>query len=178
MHCHNCGKEINSKAVICIHCGVSTENNAEANNCVEDAGFFKRLVAYLIDNVLLGAIGLLLGFILGGIFIITMLNTNSTVMVIEASLILLAYCIGLGTTWLYHTLMESSKWQATLGKMLLGVKVVDKNNNRISFARANGRFFAKILSAIILLIGYIMAGFTDRKQALHDKIAQTYVVNK
>ena len=60
--------------------------------------------------------------------------------------------------------------------MALGLKVSDLKGNRISFARASGRHFAKIVSGMILLIGYIMAGFTNRKQALHDMIAETLVL--
>ena len=71
--------------------------------------------------------------------------------------------------------MESSSRQATVGKMALGLKVTDLEGRRISFARASGRHFAKYISGMILLIGYIMAGFTERKQALHDMIAGTLV---
>ncbi|MDX6593454.1 MAG: hypothetical protein QOJ13_2650 [Gaiellales bacterium] len=67
---------------------------------------------------------------------------------------------------------------ATLGRRALGIKVTDVEGNRITFARATGRYFAKILSALTLLIGYIMAAFTARKQALHDLIAGTLVVNR
>jgi uncharacterized RDD family membrane protein YckC len=72
--------------------------------------------------------------------------------------------------------MTSSSKQGTLGKMVFRLRVTDLNGARISFARATGRFFAKILSGMILNIGYIMAGFTERKQALHDMIAGTLVV--
>ena len=77
--------------------------------------------------------------------------------------------------WLYFALMESSTRQATLGKMALDMKVTDDEGNRISFGRATGRYFAKILSALILLIGFIMVAFTDRKRGLHDMIAGTLV---
>lgn len=77
--------------------------------------------------------------------------------------------------WLYEALMTSSTWQATVGKKILNLKVTDEAGNRISFARATGRHFAKYLSAMILFIGYIMAAFTDRKRALHDSIAGTLV---
>jgi uncharacterized RDD family membrane protein YckC len=60
--------------------------------------------------------------------------------------------------------------------MALGLKVIDLYGNRISFARATGRHFAKYISGVILGIGYIMAGFTERKQALHDMIAGTLVI--
>jgi uncharacterized RDD family membrane protein YckC len=77
--------------------------------------------------------------------------------------------------WLYEALMESSSYQATLGKMIFGMKVTDLYGNRISFARATGRHFAKILSGMILCIGFIMVAFTERKQGLHDMIAGTLV---
>jgi uncharacterized RDD family membrane protein YckC len=72
--------------------------------------------------------------------------------------------------------MNSSEKQATYGKMAMGIKVTDLEGRRISFWRGLGREFAKFLSAIILMIGYIMAAFTERKQALHDIIAGTLVV--
>jgi len=80
--------------------------------------------------------------------------------------------------WLYFSLMESSAWQATLGKKALGLTVTDLEGRRISFGRATGRYFAKIISSLILFIGYIMAGFTEKKQALHDLIAGTLVLRK
>ncbi|MGG4554491.1 MULTISPECIES: RDD family protein [Paenibacillus] len=79
--------------------------------------------------------------------------------------------------WLYFTMMESSKYQATLGKIMLGVVVVDDRDERISWGKANARFWSKLISSI-LGIGYFMAIFTEYKQGLHDKIADTYVVNK
>ncbi len=81
----------------------------------------------------------------------------------------------IAASWLYEAVMESSSYQATLGKMILGMKVSDLYGNRISFARATGRHFAKILSAMILCIGFIMVGLTERKQGLHDLVAGTLV---
>jgi uncharacterized RDD family membrane protein YckC len=78
----------------------------------------------------------------------------------------------------YFTLLESSRLQATFGKLLMGIKVVDLSGKRISFAGATGRFFAKILSGQVLLIGYFMAAFSERKQTLHDLLAGTLVVTK
>lgn len=80
--------------------------------------------------------------------------------------------------WIYYALMESSGWQATLGKKVLGLKVTDLAGNRISFARASGRFFGKILSGMLLLVGFMMAGFTERKQALHDILAGCLVLRQ
>lgn len=77
--------------------------------------------------------------------------------------------------WIYEALMLSSQYQATLGKMIFGMKVTDLAGNRISFGRATGRHFAKILSGLVLCIGYIMVGITERKQGLHDILAGTLV---
>src|SRR5690606_10177125 len=80
--------------------------------------------------------------------------------------------------WLYFASFESSTKQATPGKMALGIIVTDYEGERISFGKALGRKFAKILSTITLGIGYIMAAFTEQKQALHDMVAGTLVVQK
>jgi uncharacterized RDD family membrane protein YckC len=84
--------------------------------------------------------------------------------------------MGIVINWLYYALLESSFKQATLGKMALGLKVTDMEGKRISFGQATGRYFAKILSGLILCIGYLMAAFTEKKQALHDIIVGTLVV--
>ena len=91
---------------------------------------------------------------------------------------LLSLMITVLAMWLYNALMESSSKQATLGKIALGIVVVDLSGKRISFARATGRFFSKFLISSILMIGYILAAFTEKKQALHDIIAGTLVVNR
>jgi uncharacterized RDD family membrane protein YckC len=81
--------------------------------------------------------------------------------------------------WLYYASMESSAYQGTLGKMALGLIVTDMQGRRISFGRASGRFFAKLLTGLIpFFVGYIMAGFTEKKQALHDIIASCLVLKK
>jgi hypothetical protein len=84
--------------------------------------------------------------------------------------------LGLVVGWLYFALQESSTAQATLGKRALGIKVTDANGRRIGFGRATGRFFGKILSGLVFAIGFMLAGWTERKQALHDFLAGTLVV--
>lgn len=84
--------------------------------------------------------------------------------------------IGGIATWLYHALFESSCWQGTPGKKMLGIYVADMRGSRISFGRATIRFFAKLFSAFILYIGFVMALFTQHKQALHDIVAGTLVL--
>jgi uncharacterized RDD family membrane protein YckC len=76
----------------------------------------------------------------------------------------------------YYSLLESSSWQGTLGKKLLGMRVTDLNGNRISFGRATGRYFGKILSGMICFIGFVMVAFTEKRQGLHDMLAGTLVV--
>jgi len=80
-------------------------------------------------------------------------------------------------SWLYFAMMESSERQGTFGKAMVNLRVMDANGNRLSFAHASGRFFSKIITGMVPFgIGYIMAGFTQKKQALHDFIAGTVVV--
>ncbi|MDA2913784.1 RDD family protein [Acidobacteriia bacterium AH_259_A11_L15] len=90
----------------------------------------------------------------------------------------LGYLIGFAGYLLYFAFMESSSWQATLGKKALSLMVTDSDGNRLSFGRALGRNLAKIVSSLTLLIGYLMAGFTQKKQALHDMIAGCLVVKR
>ena len=85
---------------------------------------------------------------------------------------------GIVAAWLYYALFESSKLQATPGKLALKLKVTDMKGKRIGFGQATGRFFAKIISAIILLFGFFMIGWTEKKQGLHDIIASTLVMKK
>ncbi len=136
------------------------------------AGFWRRLVAFIIDAIILNIVFYILAAIFGLPYGMTgpAARTAGTFSGFNLVTIIIV--------WLYYALMESSEKQATLGKMALSIKVTDLAGNRISFGRATGRYFAKIISAVILLIGFIMAGFTEKKQALHDMIAQCLVVKK
>jgi len=81
--------------------------------------------------------------------------------------------------WLYYAFSESSSWQATLGKKMLNLTVTDTDGQPISFARASGRYFSRFITSLIpLAIGYILAGFTEKKQAIHDMIASCLVLRK
>ena len=119
------------------------------------AGFWERVGATLIDFVIL---------IVGQVLIVYLLPQT------------LASLINLVITWLYYALLESGESQATIGKRAVGLKVTDMNGGRISFGQATGRHFGKFLSGIILLIGYLMMLWDDKKQTLHDKMAGTLVV--
>ena len=96
----------------------------------------------------------------------------------EDFFVILYYILAFALSWLYFTIMESSKLQATLGKKICNLVVTDISGNRITFLRANARFWSKFISGAILCIGYIMAAFTEKHQALHDMVADTLVVKK
>jgi uncharacterized RDD family membrane protein YckC/Tfp pilus assembly major pilin PilA len=132
------------------------------------AGFWRRLAACLIDGVILILIVVVIS-------VVTALGRSSAESMTANLIISLSCWIGV---WVYYALLHSSKWQATPGKLALGVKVTSTGGERIGFGRATGRYFASILSGLILYIGYLMAGFTERKQALHDIIAGTLVVSR
>jgi uncharacterized RDD family membrane protein YckC len=137
-------------------------------------GFWIRVVAAIIDGIILRVAVSPIRMIFGGL---GLAGTKSGVPHIGLAFVgggvtLIALVFG---SWLYEAFMESSSYQATLGKMIFGMKVTDLSGNRISFERATGRHFAKWLSGMILGIGYIMVGFTDRKQGLHDLLAGTLV---
>jgi uncharacterized RDD family membrane protein YckC len=84
--------------------------------------------------------------------------------------------LSLVLSWLYYASLESGTAQATFGKRAMGLKVVTSGGHRISFGQATGRYFGKILSALILLIGYLVMIWDEKKQTLHDKMANTLVV--
>ena len=142
---------------------------------VRYGGFWIRFLAVIIDGIIVQIVVTPLSFVIGGMsgFVGTMGGMPHAGQGILGFLIGLV--IGVFGAWLYEALMESSSRQATLGKMAFGMKVTDLNGNRISFGRATARHFAKYLSGLILGIGYIMAGFSERKQALHDVLAGTLV---
>jgi uncharacterized RDD family membrane protein YckC len=151
------------------------------------AGFWLRFVAYIIDGFVVAT-----GFITIIIVLAMVTGIGSAVSGIHSgedigqalavmgiTFIFFAVLLGILGGWLYFAMMESSVWQATLGKKALGLEVTDLIGRRISFARASGRHFGKIITNLIpLFIGYILAGFTEKKQAVHDMIAGCLVLRK
>ena len=132
-------------------------------------GFWKRTAAYLVDSILVTVLTLA---VIVAAYFLSGSDTASTGFSIAAQ----------GSSWLiswlYWAGMESGRAQATFGKQALGMKVTDLEGNRIGFGRATGRFFGKIISSILLGIGFLMCGWTAKKQGLHDMMASTLVVNK
>ncbi|BCN93891.1 hypothetical protein THMIRHAM_16760 [Thiomicrorhabdus immobilis] len=139
-------------------------------------GFWKRVAAYIIDWLILMLLSFVLMIIMGVFLAFKGLDPEDETAMLGVSL--MGNLITLMLTWFYYAGMESSSKQGTFGKSLLGMKVTDLNGGRISFLRASARYFSKILSALLLFIGFIMVAFTEKKQGLHDMIAATLVVNK
>jgi len=152
------------------------------------AGFWLRFVAYVIDALMCG---LVIGFMIVVIAAIVGVGTfrqagghfdDSDNPFLAPAVIMLIFGLAfvlICAIWLYYALLESSVHQGTLGKMALGLIVTDMQGRRVTFGRASGRFFAKLITGLIpFWIGYIMAGFTQKKQALHDLIASCLVLKK
>jgi len=173
-YCQECGASSKPNQKICLGCGFELLNQGTKKNTTEYAGFWRRFAAYFIDTIILTIISLPL--ILADILLIEYQFQMDLMLYILISLLTLI--LSAVIYWLYKALMESSSKQATFGKMAMGIIVTDTNGKRISFANATGRHFASYISAFILFIGYIMAAFTKRKQALHDIMAGTYVIKR
>ena len=132
------------------------------------AGFWIRAGAYAVDTLVVMVL-LLPFFLIWGFQGVSEFRTPGQVFFQEALIPTLLY-------WVYFALMESSKLQATLGKRAFGLKVVGIGGERIGFGRATGRYFAKIVSGLLLMAGYLMVAFTEKKQGLHDMMASTFVL--
>lgn len=204
--CEDCGTKLPAGTKVCPSCGLNFEAQGEweervdpgigevfplppeearsgkaeavpesADSYARPAGFWLRFGAIFLDGILINvgtyaltaAVGIAMG-ISGG------LEAKDPPM----AFILLILVINFGIPISYFALMESSSLQATLGKKLVGLKVTDLAGNRISLGRAVGRFLGKILSMMTLYIGFMMAGWTRKKQALHDMVAGTLVVRR
>ena len=137
------------------------------------AGFWKRLGACLIDGFFLGIIHKIIDIVLLALFIGG--DADSANIHSPQTMLTLFVC-SIIISWLYYAIFESSTKQATIGKMLINIKVTDMEGARINFFQASARFFAKFLSAILLMIGFIMVAFTKKKQGLHDIVAKCLVV--
>ena len=152
------------------------------------AGFWWRFLAIIIDGLILGVVKWIvitpilatLGF---GAFKAATSGEMDEVAAIGmvgafAGAMAMVWIFTIIAGWLYFSLMESSKFQGTIGKLALGIIVTDMEGNKISFGKATGRYFGKIISGIILYVGFMMAGFTEKKQGLHDILAGTLVWKK
>jgi uncharacterized RDD family membrane protein YckC len=199
--CNKCGAQSAAGAQFCSRCGAPTTPTSAAgpppaglpNPAVSYptsapsyttvtpvagagyGGFWIRVVAAIVDAVILRVVVAPIGMIFGVLGLAGRMMPGVPHMGLRLFGGGVTFILLIFGSWLYEAFMESSSYQATLGKMIFGMKVTDLNGNRISFERATGRHFAKWLSAMILCIGYIMVGVTERKQGLHDLLAGTLV---
>lgn len=132
------------------------------------AGFWIRFVAYLLDGIVLFIVSLGVGLVLG---LAVASGLDETVMELINGLAQMIIGAAYATFFL-------GKYGATLGQMALNLKVVMPDGSSIGYGRAFCRFLAEILSALILMIGYIMAAFDSEKRALHDRICNTRVIRE
>jgi uncharacterized RDD family membrane protein YckC len=202
MFCSKCGATIADGTIFCTSCGQLAAGPpsaaatppaqpawqaAAAARPVTYAGFWLRFVAAFIDGIALGVPFVPIFFLLfADVFPSLMHSQDPTELVMtvlpRVLLLLVIYLVG---SWLYWALMESSAWQATLGKKALGLYVTDLAGNRATFAKTSGRFFAgrglgsvPYIGGLYFFISCICAGFTEKKQALHDMMAGCLVLRK
>jgi uncharacterized RDD family membrane protein YckC len=193
--CSKCGAQNAAQAVFCQSCGGSMGIGVPAVTVAAPAvayappaqaayspygGFWLRVVAALLDGVIVGAVTVPLGiiFLLPSILRIIQATKANQEPSIEwfGPFFLIIPLILLGV-WLYDALLTCSSWQGTVGKRALRLKVTDLSGNKVSFGRATGRFFAKLLFRMLLTVFiYLVVAFTERKQGLHDLVAGTLVM--
>jgi len=135
-------------------------------NDIGYAGFWRRVVAYLIDAIFLAGVELLIAL---GVLMIAPNDLQAVFNIAPVSA---------AVAWAYYVILESSPARATLGKMALNLYVADAHGDPISFRRAVARNLLKSVSWLILGCGSVLAAFTPRKQALHDVVAGTLVLRK
>jgi uncharacterized RDD family membrane protein YckC len=208
MFCSKCGTAVGEGQAFCGTCGQPVPGAVTASSPapvaipplppavgvpavstppVLYAGFWLRVVAAIIDGLVLAIPSGLVSFLSLASAIPFLMRSPDpmTVMITILPRLLMLLVICLAGSWLYWALMESSARQATLGKMALGLYVTDLSGNRATFGRTSGRFFAgrgigfvPSVGGLYFLISCILAGFTEKKQALHDIIANCLVLRR
>lgn len=179
MYCRECGAENGAGAAFCRICGVRmvpvipecVERSPAGDDRapqVEYAGFWLRFGAYLIDSVLLLIVDGLLA-VPAVLFVENWEGAEVTVAALGWYIAVLIIAVA------YFTYFESSTAQATPGKRAVGIFVADRDGNRITGFRAFGRYWARVLSFMVLYLGVLLIGFTDQKEGLHDILAGTLV---
>lgn len=210
MFCSKCGATIAADAAFCTSCGTPQARAVVASPATVSvppnvgvagysgargqflyADFFLRLVAYIIDSIIMGvavvAMFIPIAALTGAAANLRLLEEaqrqsgqpDPAAIAAIISVIVTFAGVALLITWLYHAYFESSSWQATPGKRVVNIYVTDLNGQQLTFLNATGRHFAKIVTGLIpFFLGYIMAAFTERRQALHDMIAGTLVLRR
>lgn len=142
------------------------------------AGFWQRFAAYLIDCLILIPAFFVLEFLLIIPFAAAGVSNHQPGVAPALGWMMFFWLLMIVLPWLYFAICESSRLQGTPGKLALGLRVTNLYGRRIGFGQASGRYFGKFISGLIMNIGYMMAGWTARKQALHDLMADCCVVRR
>jgi uncharacterized RDD family membrane protein YckC len=186
-YCPHCGALHADDASFCPNCGSwvgSVGGLAAPQAAARYASFWQRVGAWVIDQLIVGIpYNVLSALVLGSNEPHVTTTTDATGKATlhwsgDWAAFGVVFAAGIIASWLYSALLQSSSRQATVGKMALNLIITDEAGNRISFARATGRYFAGTLNALTFGIGYLMVIWTPRKQALHDRIAGTVVVRE
>ncbi len=192
MYCSKCGKKTDDSGRYCQWCGADLKatppkpllrRKVAGIRTEEFAGPGRRFIAFIIDIVfviiidifVMGVAGLTEGVrmayqMLRG-YPVTDRYGDVVTSVLPTPVIYSFAVLIILVPWLYFAFLDSSKNQATLGKIATRVAVTDMNGSRITFARSTLHFFAMYLSAFIFFVGFIIIPFTRQKQGLHDVIA-------
>lgn len=195
MFCPQCGTEIPANGRFCPACGAPADPGerellARELGAYTDlpagvagyGGFWRRFAAAIIDGlVLFLPLGILQAMLApeslpAGAEYGVKHGAQGGMAAMAAAQWTAWDAVSIIAGWLYWAGLQSSPLQATVGKLALGMRVTDLRGQRISFLRATGRHFASYLSALLLMIGYLMVAFHPRKQGLHDLMAGTLVV--
>jgi uncharacterized RDD family membrane protein YckC len=196
MFCSRCGLKVEEGVRYCGACGQEVglpvappqiPASAPMSTPQRYAGFWLRFVAHLIDHIVLGIPFFLIVmvpiFLFGGLHLLARRGAPGPPDPVFVAAIFLRFffliVLFVVAQWLYFAGMESSAREATFGKAAMSLRVTGLTGQHLTFGHATGRYFAKIISGLIPLgIGYFMAGFTEKKQALHDMIAGTLVLRQ
>jgi uncharacterized RDD family membrane protein YckC len=180
LKCEKCGSDINEMSKSCINCGFNPQGSGNEIY----AGFGKRLIAAIVDSLIIFVPSIIIFFVLvfvlqAALFVTFFGGNMEGAHAVETLGNIIASVLSSGIfiiQTLYFAVFESSGKQATPGKRVAGIKVTDLQGGRLSFSKALIRNLGKIASSV-MFIGYIMIAFTKQQQGLHDIIAGTLVVN-
>ena len=191
--CSSCGNPLLPDGEFCLYCGdllhqtahpeaklchpsSLTERALETRASLEYAGFWLRVWAGYIDVTLEALVALLVTAIFDAVMrLITPKYGLSPITARYLTGIVFIFVLAIGS-WLYAAFSESSRWRATLGKRVVGLQVLTASGGQLSFGQATVRHFMKFLSLFTATVGFMMAGWTRRRQALHDIPSDCIVV--
>jgi uncharacterized RDD family membrane protein YckC len=200
MFCPKCGKETDALGKFCQWCGedivvvpatvdAATPEEEECPDIGVYAGLGRRLIAFVVDFILILMFDVVAAFVLGltrgiqNLYFylvqhapVSSLTPEGTSAALYGSIIASYGILLIVIPWVYFAGFESSRSQATPGKLLMRIVVTDLEGNKPTFARVTLRHFAKIISTLVIFLGFLMIGLTRKRQGLHDKIAGCLVL--